>query len=89
MIPVIPHEEETSDSTMETHSKLHDVPTSDKDTEVAMETEKSSIEGGAGGKEGMAVRSKGSRLDKGNNASVSMKPRTMVAKKYSRKKRKH
>lgn len=65
------------------------VPTSDKDTEVAMETEKSSIEGGAGGKEGMAVRSKGSRLDKGNNASVSMKPRTMVAKKYSRKKRKH
>jgi len=25
MIPVIPHEEETSDSTMETHSKLHDV----------------------------------------------------------------
>lgn len=65
------------------------VPTSGEVTEVAMETEKSSIEGGAGGKEGMAVGSKGSRLDKGSNRSVAMKPRTMVAKKYSRKKRKH
>lgn len=66
------------------------VPTKGEDIEATMETEKGSSEGGgAGGKGGVAMRSKGSVLDKGSDRGVVMKPRTVAARKHNRKKRKH